>query len=205
MTDSQELADLIAYLNESAQSDTPPEETHNIGVIMGSDSDLPVMRGVHDVLTAFGFEEDHGEGTNTKYSFESFVVSAHRTPELLYAYGDTAADRGLEIIIAGAGGKAADLPNMTASIAYPIPVIGIPVQEKSVDSVLGMPTGAPILVVDAGNAKNAALSAIQILSLKHPDLENDLNDYHTDLQTDVATVSRKLHTTGTDQFSDATD
>lgn len=205
MTDSQDLADLITYLNESAESNTPPEETPNIGVIMGSDSDLPVMRGVHDVLTEFGFEEDHGEGTNAKYSFESFVVSAHRTPELLYAYGDTAADRGLDIIIAGAGGKAADLPNMTASIAYPIPVIGIPVQEKSVDSVLGMPTGAPILVVDAGNARNAALSAIQIFALKHPDLETDLNDYHTDLQTDVATVSRKLHTTGTDQFSDATD
>lgn len=204
MTNSKELADLISYLKESAESNISPEDTPDIGVIMGSDSDLPVMRGVHDILTAFGFEEDHGDGTTAPYSFESFVVSAHRTPELLYAYGTTAADRGLDIIIAGAGGKAADLPNMTASIAFPIPVIGIPVQEKSVDSVLGMPTGAPILVVDAGNAKNAALSAIQLLALKHPDLHDDLNEYHTDLQTDVATVSHKLHTTGTDQFNDET-
>lgn len=205
MTRSQELSGLIEYLTESASTETAPEDTPDVGVIMGSDSDLPVMRGVHDTLTEFGFEEDRGEGTSTSFSFESFVVSAHRTPELLYAYGDTAVDRGLDVIIAGAGGKAADLPNMTASIAYPIPVIGIPVQEKSVDSVLGMPTGAPILVVDAGNAENAALSAIQILSLKHPELIDVLESYHTDLQSDVATVSRELHTTGTKQFMDSID
>ncbi len=68
-----------------------------------------------------------------------------------------------------------------------------------------MPTGAPILVVDAGNAQNAALSAIQVLALKHPDLQDELIQYHTDLQTAVATVSRELHTSGTDQFSDSTE
>jgi 5-(carboxyamino)imidazole ribonucleotide mutase len=119
---------------------------------------------------------------------------------LLYAYAETADARGLDVLIAGAGGKSADLPNMTASIAYPLPVIGVPVQEKSVDSVIGMPTGAPIVAVDAGKSFNAALSAVQILARSDPDLADRLVAYHEDLETEVAGVSRDLHELGIDGF-----
>jgi len=133
---------------------------------MGSDSDLPTMEGAYDALDELGFAEqtDFDDAPDARFTYESYVVSAHRTPELMYAYGETAAGPGLDIVIAGAGGKSADLPNMTASLAYPIPVIGVPVQEKSVDSVIGMPTGAPIVAVDAGKSFNAGLSAAQVLA-----------------------------------------
>jgi 5-(carboxyamino)imidazole ribonucleotide mutase len=120
----------------------------------------------------------------------------------MYAYAETAADRGIEVIVAGAGGKSADLPNMTASIAYPLPVVGVPVQEKSVDSVVGMPQGAPIVAVDAGKSFNAALSAAQILARQHPELRERLVEYHEGLQSDVAAVSRELHELGTQAFAD---
>jgi 5-(carboxyamino)imidazole ribonucleotide mutase len=89
---------------------------------------------------------------------------------------------------------------MTASIAYPLPVIGVPVQEKSVDSVIGMPQGAPITAVDAGKSFNAALTAVQVLARKHPELEERLQAYHDDLQEGVADVSRRLHERGTPGF-----
>lgn len=193
-----EVKSLIEELDAQAQDDRPTETTPEIGIIMGSDSDLDVMYGAYEALTELGFEEctEYDDPPEARFTFESYVVSAHRTPDLMYAYGETAHDRGLDVIIAGAGGKSADLPNMTASIAYPIPVIGVPVQEKSVDSVIGMPTGAPITAVDAGKSFNAALSAIQILARKHPQLEQRLNEYHTRLQSDVGTVSRELHEQG---------
>ena len=115
----------------------------------------------------------------------------------MYAYAETARDRGLDVIIAGAGGKSADLPNMTASIAYPLPVIGVPVQEKSLQSVVGMPQGAPLVAVDAGKSFNAALSATQILAREHPALRERLEEYHQELKEGVAEVSRDLHSTGT--------
>jgi 5-(carboxyamino)imidazole ribonucleotide mutase len=89
---------------------------------------------------------------------------------------------------------------MTASIAYPLPVIGVPVQEKSVDSVIGMPTGAPIVAVDAGKSFNAALSAAQILAREHEDLRERLVAYHEDLKAEVGEVSRALHERGTPAF-----
>jgi len=118
----------------------------------------------------------------------------------MYVYAETAGERGLDVVIAGAGGKSADLPNMTASIAYPIPVIGVPVQEKSVDSVIGMPTGAPIVAVDAGKSFNAGLSAAQVLAREHDTIENRLVEYHEDLKGGVAEVSTALHDLGIDGF-----
>jgi 5-(carboxyamino)imidazole ribonucleotide mutase len=115
----------------------------------------------------------------------------------MYAYAETAADRGLDVVIAGAGGKSADLPNMTASIAYPLPVVGVPVQEKSVDSVIGMPQGAPLVAVDAGKSFNAALSAVQVLAREHDELRERLVAYHEGLREGVGTVSRDLHELGT--------
>jgi len=130
------------------------------------------------------------------------VTSAHRTPDLMTTYAETAEERGLDVIIAGAGGKSADLPNMTASIAYPLPVIGVPVQEKSVDSVIGMPTGAPLVAVDAGKSFNAALSAAQILARQHESVRDRLVAYHEDLREGVGDVSRELHDSGTPAFRD---
>jgi 5-(carboxyamino)imidazole ribonucleotide mutase len=202
MTRSQAVEDLIDLFRAEADADRSPETTPDVGLIMGSDSDLDVMEGAHEALTELGFAEvtDYADPPEARFSFETYVVSAHRTPELLYAYGETARDRGLEVVIAGAGGKSADLPNMTASIAYPLPVVGVPVQEKSVDSVLGMPTGAPIVAVDAGKSFNAGLSAVQILARGYPELEDRLEEYHDDLQDDVGEVSRRLHEQGTEQF-----
>ena len=204
-----ELDALIADIRREAERNRPAETTPDIGVIMGSDSDLDVMMGsetgrpgAYDALTTLGFEEqtDNDDPPDARFTFETYVVSAHRTPELMYAYAETAADRGLEVIIAGAGGKSADLPNMTASIAYPLPVIGVPVQEKSVPSVVGMPQGAPIVAVDAGKSFNAALSAVQILARQHDDLRERLLEYHEDLKEDVAVTSRELHELGTEPF-----
>ena len=207
MTRSQAVQDLIDLLRAEADTERAPEATPDVGVIMGSDSDLDVMDGAHDALTELGFAEvtEYEDPPAARFTFETYVVSAHRTPELMYAYGETARERGLDIIIAGAGGKSADLPNMTASIAYPLPVVGVPVQEKSVDSVVGMPSGAPIVAVDAGKSFNAALSAVQILSRSHPELEDRLEEYQDDLQDGVGEVSRRLHEQGTEQFRENRD
>jgi len=200
MTD--DIDDLIDDLHAQADADRPTEGTPEVGIIMGSDSDLDVMTGAYDALRELGFAEqtDYDDPPEARFTFESYVVSAHRTPDLMYAYGETAADRGLDVHIAGAGGKSADLPNMTASIAYPLPVIGVPVQEKSVDSVIGMPTGAPIVAVDAGKSYNAALSAVQILGREHGELIGRLEAEHDALRADVADVSRALHDLGIDGF-----
>lgn len=201
------VQDLIDRLEADAAADADPETTPDVGIIMGSDSDLPVMEGAYDALDELGFAEqtDFHEAPDERFTYESYVVSAHRTPELMYAYGETAAARGLDVIVAGAGGKSADLPNMTASIAYPIPVIGVPVQEKSVDSVIGMPTGAPIVAVDAGKSFNAGLSAAQVLAREHDSIETRLVEYHENLKGGVADVSADLHDLGIDGFRDRDD
>jgi 5-(carboxyamino)imidazole ribonucleotide mutase len=209
---SETLSELIAALEAEAEEDRPPAETPDVGIVMGSDSDLDVMMGsetgrpgAYDALVdELGFAEvtDPDDPPASRFTFETYVVSAHRTPELMYTYAETAADRGIDVIIAGAGGKSADLPNMTASIAYPLPVIGVPVQEKSVDSVIGMPLGAPIVAVDAGKSFNAALTAAQILAREHDDLRKRLLDYRDGLQEDVAQVSTALHGLGTPAFKE---
>ncbi|PHQ47454.1 5-(carboxyamino)imidazole ribonucleotide mutase [Halorubrum sp. C3] len=196
--------DLIDRLESEAATDADPATTPDVGIIMGSDSDLPVMADAYEALDDLGFQEqtDFHDAPDARFTYESYVVSAHRTPELMYAYGETATERGLDVIIAGAGGKSADLPNMTASIAYPVPVIGVPVQEKSVDSVIGMPTGAPIVAVDAGKSYNAALSAAQVLAREHDEIEERLVDLHDEQKAGVADVSAALHDLGIDGFRD---
>jgi 5-(carboxyamino)imidazole ribonucleotide mutase len=199
MTDAIDA--IIDDLRAEAAQDRDPETTPDVGIVMGSDSDLDTMAGAYEALDELGFtEQTDYEEESEGYSYESYVVSAHRTPDLLYAYAETAEARGLDVLIAGAGGKSADLPNMTASIAYPLPVIGVPVQEKSVSSVIGMPTGAPIVAVDAGKSFNAALSAAQILARSDPELADRLVEYHENLETEVAGVSRDLHDLGIDGF-----
>lgn len=127
-----------------------------IGIIMGSDSDLPTLQGAIDVCREFDVP------------FEVRVVSAHRTPDDMANYGKTAHERGIKVIIAGAGG-AAHLPGMIASHS-PLPVIGVPVQSKSLNgldsllSIVQMPAGVPVATVAIGGGKNAGLLAIQILA-----------------------------------------
>lgn len=128
----------------------------DVGIIMGSDSDLPHMQEAADVLEEFAV------------AFEVRVVSAHRTPDVMYEYARTASDRGLKVIIAGAGG-AAHLPGMTASMTT-LPVIGVPVPSKNLDgmdsllSIVQMPPGIPVATVAIGNSRNAGLLALRILS-----------------------------------------
>ncbi|QCS43226.1 AIR carboxylase family protein [Natrinema versiforme] len=208
---SDSVTDLIDRLHDEAAQDRPAVETPDVGIVMGSDSDLETMmtggtrRGAYDAFVdELGFAEqtDYESAPDAQFTFETYVTSAHRTPDLMTAYAETAEERGLEVIIAGAGGKSADLPNMTASIAYPLPVIGVPVQEKSVDSVIGMPTGAPLVAVDAGKSFNAALSAAQILARQHDEVRNRLVAYHEALRDGVGNVSRELHDSGTPAFRD---
>ncbi|NHX36405.1 MULTISPECIES: 5-(carboxyamino)imidazole ribonucleotide mutase [Halolamina] len=196
------VTDLIDRLESDAAADRAAEATPDVGIIMGSDSDLDTMQGAFDALDALGFAEqtDHADPPAGRFSYESYVVSAHRTPDLMYAYAETAAERGLDVIVAGAGGKSADLPNMTASIAFPVPVIGVPVQEKSVDSVIGMPTGAPITAVDAGKSYNAALSAAQILAREYPEVRDRLEALHDERREGVGDVSASLHDLGVRGF-----
>ena len=148
-----------------------------VGVIMGSDSDLGVMQAAVDVLDQFGVP------------CEVRVVSAHRTPDAMYEYARTAAERGLRVIIAGAGG-AAHLPGMTASMT-PLPVIGVPVPLGRLDgldsllSIVQMPGGIPVATVAIGNAKNAGLLAVRILAVADERLQAALTRYQTDLADQV--------------------
>jgi len=139
-----------------------------VGIIMGSSSDWETMRLAADQLTALGVP------------FESRVISAHRTPDLLFEYAAGAAGRGLEVLIAGAGG-AAHLPGMTASKTL-LPVIGVPIQSKALSgldsllSIVQMPVGVPVATVAIGDAgaRNAALLATAILAARHPPLRDAL-------------------------------
>src|SRR3954468_16992134 len=144
---------------------------------MGSDSDLSVMQGAADVL---------GE---LSVPYEVRVVSAHRTPDVMFDYARSAADRGLRVIIAGAGG-AAHLPGMTASMT-PLPVIGVPVPLKQLDgldsllSIVQMPAGVPVATVAVGGARNAGLLAVRILAASDEGLRQQMSDFQARLKTEA--------------------
>lgn len=144
-----------------------------VGVIMGSDSDLPVMKGAVEVLREFAV------------AHEVRVVSAHRTPADMAEYASTAHERGLKIIIAGAGG-AAHLPGMVASFT-PLPVIGVPVRSSALNgldsllSIVQMPDGVPVATVAIDKARNAGLLAVRMLGLSDPALQQRMIAYQSDL------------------------
>ena len=149
-----------------------------VSIIMGSDSDLNVMQEAGKVLKEF------------KIPFEITIVSAHRTPKRLFEFAEKAHERGIQVIIAGAGG-AAHLPGMVAAIS-PLPVIGVPVKSSnsldgwdSVLSILQMPGGVPVATVALNNAKNAGLLAVQILSVNDKKLREKMISYKEKLNTDV--------------------
>jgi 5-(carboxyamino)imidazole ribonucleotide mutase len=159
-----------------------------VGVIMGSDSDLPVMQGAIDALAEFDVP------------YEVRIISAHRTPQAMYDYATGAVERGLKVIVAGAGG-AAHLPGMTASMT-PLPVIGVPVPLKYLDgldsllSIAQMPAGIPVATVAVGNARNAGLLAVRILATADDKLRVRMEEFQAALGatiTEKDTKVRKEH------------
>ena len=150
-----------------------------VGIIMGSDSDLPVMQAAADQLSDFGI------------AYEMTIVSAHRTPQRLYEYSQTAIERGLKVIIAGAGG-AAHLLGMVAAITS-LPVIGVPVKssalsgEDSLLSIVQMPPGVPVATVAINGAKNAGILAAQILGTADNAIAKQITDYKQSLDDMVMT------------------
>jgi len=156
-----------------------------VSIIMGSDSDLPVMEEAAKILAGFGIP------------YEITIVSAHRTPRRLFEFSEQAHGRGIEVIIAGAGG-AAHLPGMVASIS-PLPVIGVPVKSSnsidgwdSILSILQMPGGVPVATVALNGAKNAGLLAAQILSVKDKEVRDKMIAYKASLSEDVMRKIEKL-------------
>ena len=162
------------------------DESPLIGIVMGSDSDWPVMKGAAEACEEF------------EIPFEADVVSAHRMPDEMLAYGRDAAGRGLQVIIAGAGG-AAHLPGMLAAVT-PLPVIGVPVPLKYLDgmdsllSIVQMPAGVPVATVSIGGARNAGLLAARILSTSDDALAAKLAEFARSLETMVAEKNSALQT-----------
>jgi 5-(carboxyamino)imidazole ribonucleotide mutase len=163
-----------------------------IGIIMGSDSDLPTMRGAIEICEEFEVE------------YEIEIVSAHRTPERMVDYAKSAHDRGIKVIIAGAGG-AAHLPGMVASLT-PLPTIGVPVITRTLQgvdslySIVQMPAGIPVATVAIGNAKNAGLLAVQILASHQPELLAKVQEYRQNLSRSVREKQEKLEKIGYKQY-----
>lgn len=155
-----------------------------VGIVMGSDSDWPVMQAAAAALEEFGI------------TFEVGVVSAHRMPQEMVDYGTSAVARGLKVIIAGAGG-AAHLPGMLASLT-PIPVIGVPVAVGTLDgmdsllSIVQMPAGVPVATVAIGNARNAGLLAARILGVADDDLRDDMVTFQADLNATAKAKGQNL-------------
>ncbi len=156
-----------------------------VSIIMGSDSDLPIMIQASEILKQF------------EVPYEITIVSAHRTPKRLFEFAENAHKRGIEVIIAGAGG-AAHLPGMVASIS-PLPIIGVPIKSSnsidgwdSVLSILQMPGGVPVATVALNGAKNAGLLAVQILAIREVQLRKKMLEYKSNLNTEVMQKVDKL-------------
>ena len=156
-----------------------------VGIIMGSKSDLPIMQKAIDILNQFGIDTDIK------------IVSAHRTPEIMFEYAKNARERGLSSIIAGAGG-AAHLPGMIASITT-VPVIGVPIKSRnsidgwdSILSILQMPEGVPVATVALDGAANAGVLAAQIIATENSDIQKKVADYKENLKNKVAKSNEEL-------------
>jgi len=164
-----------------------------VGIIMGSDSDLPIMQAAADILKSFNIP------------FELTVVSAHRTPDRMVEYAKTARSRGLQVIIAGAGG-AAHLPGMVASLTS-LPVIGVPIKSTnsadgwdSILSILQMPGGVPVATVALNGAKNAGLLAAQIIGTHNETIALAMDDYKSKMEAEVLEKVSNLKSNWENQF-----
>jgi 5-(carboxyamino)imidazole ribonucleotide mutase len=164
-----------------------------VGIIMGSDSDLPIMHAAADILKSFNIP------------FELTVVSAHRTPDRMVEYAKTARSRGLQVIIAGAGG-AAHLPGMVASLTS-LPVIGVPIKSTnsadgwdSILSILQMPGGVPVATVALNGAKNAGLLAAQIIGTHNETIALAMDDFKSKMESEVLEKVSNLKSNWENQF-----
>ena len=159
-----------------------------VGIVMGSDSDMPVMAQAAEVLEQFGID------------FEMTIISAHREPDTFFEYAKSAESRGMKVIIAGAG-KAAHLPGMCAAI-FPLPVIGIPMKTSdlggvdSLYSIVQMPSGIPVATVAINGGKNAGILAAKILAASDADLLEKLKAYSEKMKTEVESKAEKLDNIG---------
>ena len=159
-----------------------------VGIVMGSDSDMPVMSKAADMLEKFGIE------------YEMTIISAHREPDVFFEYAKTAEEKGFKVIIAGAG-MAAHLPGMCAAI-FPMPVIGIPMHTTSLGgrdslySIVQMPSGIPVATVAINGGANAAILAAKILATSDPELLQKLNDYKEELNDQVVAKDARLQEVG---------
>ena len=159
-----------------------------VGIVMGSDSDMPVMSKAADMLEKFGIE------------YEMTIISAHREPDVFFEYAKTAKEKGFKVIIAGAG-MAAHLPGMCAAI-FPMPVIGIPMHTTSLGgrdslySIVQMPSGIPVATVAINGGANAGILAAKILATSDPGLLQKLKDYSEELKQQVVAKDKKLQEVG---------
>lgn len=164
-----------------------------VGIVMGSDSDMPVMSKAADMLEKFGID------------YEMTIISAHREPDVFFEYAKKAEERGFKIIIAGAG-MAAHLPGMCAAI-FPMPVIGIPMHTTSLGgrdslySIVQMPSGIPVATVAINGGANAGILAAKILSVSDPELLQKLKDYTSELKDQVVAKDAKLQEVGYKNYS----
>ena len=159
-----------------------------VGIVMGSDSDMPVMSKAADMLEKFGID------------YEMTIISAHREPDVFFEYARSAEEKGFKVIIAGAG-MAAHLPGMCAAI-FPMPVIGIPMHTTSLGgrgslySIVQMPSGIPVATVAINGGANAAILAAKILATSDPELLQKLKDYKEELKDQVVAKDKKLQEVG---------
>ena len=159
-----------------------------VGIVMGSDSDMPVMAKAADILEELGI------------SYEMAIISAHREPDVFFEYAKNAEEKGFKVIIAGAG-KAAHLPGMCAAI-FPMPVIGVPMKTSdlggvdSLYSIVQMPSGIPVATVAIGGGQNAGILAAKILATSDPELLRKLKDYSAKLKAQVEQKDARLQEIG---------
>ena len=192
-------ADTIDELRRHADTIDIPPSAHGlskggplVGIVMGSDSDLPTMKEAAIILDSFGV------------SYEIKIVSAHRTPNRMYTYAQSAHERGIKVIIAGAGG-AAHLPGMIAALT-PLPVIGVPVftstlhGQDSLLSIVQMPKGIPVATVAIGNAANAGLLAARILGVSDSALVHKMEEYMIAQEEEVLNKAGRLETVGYEKY-----
>ena len=159
-----------------------------VGIVMGSDSDMPVMAKAADILDKFGID------------YEMKIISAHREPDIFFDWAKTAEDRGIKVIIAGAG-MAAHLPGMCAAL-FPMPVIGIPMHTTSLGgrdslySIVQMPSGIPVATIAINGGANAGILAAKILAVSEPELLKKLKAYTEDMKNQVVAKDTRLQETG---------
>ncbi|XP_054800601.1 phosphoribosylaminoimidazole carboxylase, chloroplastic-like isoform X1 [Prosopis cineraria] len=182
----------LAKMVEGKRLDDKTSVAPRVGIIMGSDSDLPVMKSAAEILETYGVPH------------EVKIVSAHRTPEMMFSYASSAHERGIQVIIAGAGG-AAHLPGMVAALS-PLPVIGVPVRASSLDgldsllSIVQMPRGVPVATVAINNATNAGLLAVRMLGVADNSLLSRMSQYQEDQKETVLRKAAKLEKDGWESY-----